>query len=185
MRRGPRRALPGDLARRLSEPDRQGEAACARACSEAGTWLGFFDPEQNRHLPSSRIGRLSIPRPPWGFQWLFLALCPGNYMAPVTRASRPPRVEEQVTRPSLPGPPSSPLQKRESAGRCAFRPAGAPGEGLTCVSVPLSPCGGPGVPRALLSLCRVAVRRALGKHRLHLIPSLPLPEPMKSFLLYQ
>ncbi|XP_045701554.1 ankyrin repeat and SOCS box protein 1 [Phyllostomus hastatus] len=41
------------------------------------------------------------------------------------------------------------------------------------------------VPRALLNLCRVAVRRALGKHRLHLIPSLPLPAPIKKFLLYE
>uniref|UniRef100_A0A673T109 Ankyrin repeat and SOCS box protein 1 n=1 Tax=Suricata suricatta TaxID=37032 RepID=A0A673T109_SURSU len=41
------------------------------------------------------------------------------------------------------------------------------------------------VPRALLSLCRVAVRRALGKHRLHLIPSLPLPDPIKAFLLHE
>lgn len=41
------------------------------------------------------------------------------------------------------------------------------------------------VPRALLSLCRVAVRRALGKYRLHLIPSLPLPDPIKKFLLYE
>ncbi|XP_057407171.1 ankyrin repeat and SOCS box protein 1 isoform X2 [Balaenoptera acutorostrata] len=41
------------------------------------------------------------------------------------------------------------------------------------------------VPRTLLNLCRVAVRRALGKHRLHLIPSLPLPDPIKKFLLYE
>lgn len=41
------------------------------------------------------------------------------------------------------------------------------------------------IPRTLLSLCRVAVRRALGKHRLHLIPSLPLPDPIKKFLLYE
>ncbi|XP_054579032.1 ankyrin repeat and SOCS box protein 1 isoform X2 [Eptesicus fuscus] len=41
------------------------------------------------------------------------------------------------------------------------------------------------VPRALLNLCRVAVRRALGKYRLHLIPSLPLPDPIKKFLLYE
>lgn len=41
------------------------------------------------------------------------------------------------------------------------------------------------VPRALLHLCRVAVRRALGKHRLHLIPSLPLPEPIQRFLLHE
>lgn len=41
------------------------------------------------------------------------------------------------------------------------------------------------VPRTLLSLCRVAVRRALGKRRLRLIPVLPLPDPMKKFLLYE
>nr|XP_055202133.1 ankyrin repeat and SOCS box protein 1 isoform X1 [Nyctereutes procyonoides] len=41
------------------------------------------------------------------------------------------------------------------------------------------------VPRTLLSLCRVAVRRVLGKYRLHLIPSLPLPDPIKKFLLYE
>uniref|UniRef100_A0A2K6T1L3 Ankyrin repeat and SOCS box protein 1 n=1 Tax=Saimiri boliviensis boliviensis TaxID=39432 RepID=A0A2K6T1L3_SAIBB len=41
------------------------------------------------------------------------------------------------------------------------------------------------VPRTLLSLCRVAVRRTLGKYRLHLIPSLPLPDPIKKFLLHE
>ncbi|XP_006866850.1 PREDICTED: ankyrin repeat and SOCS box protein 1 [Chrysochloris asiatica] len=41
------------------------------------------------------------------------------------------------------------------------------------------------VPRTLLGLCRVAVRQALGKHRLHLIPSLPLPDPITKFLLYE
>ncbi|XP_025260871.1 ankyrin repeat and SOCS box protein 1 isoform X3 [Theropithecus gelada] len=41
------------------------------------------------------------------------------------------------------------------------------------------------VPRTLLCLCRVAVRRALGKYRLHLIPSLPLPDPIKKFLLHE
>lgn len=40
-------------------------------------------------------------------------------------------------------------------------------------------------PRSLLKLCRVAVRGALGKLRLHLIPSLPLPQPVKRFLLYE
>lgn len=51
---------------------------------------------------------------------------------------------------------------------------------------PVSPSSRPpGVPRALLHLCRVAVRRALGKHRLHLIPSLPLPEPIQRFLLHE
>ncbi|XP_007536559.2 ankyrin repeat and SOCS box protein 1 [Erinaceus europaeus] len=42
-----------------------------------------------------------------------------------------------------------------------------------------------GAPRSLLSLCRVAVRVALGKSRLPLIPSLPLPPPVKRFLLYE
>nr|XP_023413463.1 ankyrin repeat and SOCS box protein 1 [Loxodonta africana] len=41
------------------------------------------------------------------------------------------------------------------------------------------------IPRTLLGLCRVAVRQALGKYRLHLIPSLPLPDPIKKFLLYE
>ncbi|XP_004386558.1 ankyrin repeat and SOCS box protein 1 [Trichechus manatus latirostris] len=41
------------------------------------------------------------------------------------------------------------------------------------------------IPRTLLGLCRVAVRRALGKYRLHLISSLPLPDPIKKFLLYE
>lgn len=41
------------------------------------------------------------------------------------------------------------------------------------------------VPRTLLHMCRVAVRSALGKRRLRLIPSLPLPEPIKKFLLYE
>ncbi|KAG8508254.1 Ankyrin repeat and SOCS box protein 1, partial [Galemys pyrenaicus] len=40
-------------------------------------------------------------------------------------------------------------------------------------------------PQALLGLCRVAVRRALGKSRLQLIPLLPLPAPIKKFLLHQ
>jgi hypothetical protein len=50
---------------------------------------------------------------------------------------------------------------------------------------PLSFLGSPGIPRTLLSLCRVAVRRALGKYRLHLIPLLPLPDPIKKFLLHE
>lgn len=60
------------------------------------------------------------------------------------------------------------------------------GEELTsplCLS--LSSHGILGVPRTLLNLCRVAVRRALGKYRLHVIPSLPLPDPIKKFLLYE
>ncbi|XP_044531630.1 ankyrin repeat and SOCS box protein 1 [Gracilinanus agilis] len=40
-------------------------------------------------------------------------------------------------------------------------------------------------PRTLLCLCRVSVRRALGKCRLYLIPSLPLPDAIKQFLLYE
>ncbi|XP_028925606.1 ankyrin repeat and SOCS box protein 1 isoform X1 [Ornithorhynchus anatinus] len=40
-------------------------------------------------------------------------------------------------------------------------------------------------PRTLLNLCRVAVRRALGKYRLRLMPSLPVPDPIKQFLLYE
>ncbi|KAG5283396.1 hypothetical protein AALO_G00041610 [Alosa alosa] len=39
-------------------------------------------------------------------------------------------------------------------------------------------------PHRLTQLCRVAVRRAMGKPRLALIPSLPLPEAIKSFLLH-
>lgn len=41
------------------------------------------------------------------------------------------------------------------------------------------------IPRSLLNLSRMAVRRALGKTRLHLIPALPLPAPMKKFLLHE
>ncbi|XP_054976717.1 ankyrin repeat and SOCS box protein 1 [Sorex araneus] len=41
------------------------------------------------------------------------------------------------------------------------------------------------VPRSLLDLCRVAVRAALGKTRLHLIPALPLPDAVKRFLLHE
>uniref|UniRef100_A0A5F8GSC1 Ankyrin repeat and SOCS box protein 1 n=1 Tax=Monodelphis domestica TaxID=13616 RepID=A0A5F8GSC1_MONDO len=40
-------------------------------------------------------------------------------------------------------------------------------------------------PRTLLCLCRVSVRRALGKCRLYLIPSLPLPDAIKQFLLHE
>lgn len=39
-------------------------------------------------------------------------------------------------------------------------------------------------PQKLTHVCRVAVRRALGKARLKCIPSLPLPEAMKNFLLH-
>ncbi|XP_019409986.1 PREDICTED: ankyrin repeat and SOCS box protein 1 isoform X1 [Crocodylus porosus] len=39
--------------------------------------------------------------------------------------------------------------------------------------------------RSLLSLCRVAVRIILGKSRLCLIRSLPVPDPIKQFLLYE
>ncbi|NXF84156.1 ASB1 protein, partial [Sclerurus mexicanus] len=41
-----------------------------------------------------------------------------------------------------------------------------------------------GRPRSLLCLCRLAVRRALGKSRLDLIRALPIPDPMKQFLLH-
>ncbi|XP_056676101.1 ankyrin repeat and SOCS box protein 1 isoform X2 [Monodelphis domestica] len=40
-------------------------------------------------------------------------------------------------------------------------------------------------PQTLLCLCRVSVRRALGKCRLYLIPSLPLPDAIKQFLLHE
>ncbi|XP_030436379.1 ankyrin repeat and SOCS box protein 1 isoform X2 [Gopherus flavomarginatus] len=40
-------------------------------------------------------------------------------------------------------------------------------------------------PRSLLSLCRVAVRRILGKSHLHLIHTLPVPDPIKQFLLHK
>lgn len=42
-----------------------------------------------------------------------------------------------------------------------------------------------GCPRRLMSLCRMAVRRGLGKCRLHLISALPVPEPIKKFLLHE
>ncbi|XP_064289486.1 ankyrin repeat and SOCS box protein 1 isoform X2 [Passer domesticus] len=42
-----------------------------------------------------------------------------------------------------------------------------------------------GRARSLLSLCRIAVRRILGKSRLDLIPSLPIPDPIKQFLLHE
>ncbi|XP_060091660.1 ankyrin repeat and SOCS box protein 1 [Heteronotia binoei] len=40
-------------------------------------------------------------------------------------------------------------------------------------------------PRSLMSLCRVAVRRGLGKCRMHLISALPVPDSIKKFLLHQ
>ncbi|NXO30024.1 ASB1 protein, partial [Cisticola juncidis] len=42
-----------------------------------------------------------------------------------------------------------------------------------------------GCTRSLLSLCRIAVRRILGKSRLDLIHSLPIPDPIKQFLLHE
>ncbi|XP_010003011.1 PREDICTED: ankyrin repeat and SOCS box protein 1, partial [Chaetura pelagica] len=42
-----------------------------------------------------------------------------------------------------------------------------------------------GHPRSLLSLCRIAVRGILGKSRLDLIHILPIPDPIKQFLLHQ
>ncbi|XP_033027203.1 ankyrin repeat and SOCS box protein 1 isoform X2 [Lacerta agilis] len=40
-------------------------------------------------------------------------------------------------------------------------------------------------PRSLMSLCRVAVRRTLGKPRLQLIHALPVPDPIINFLLHK
>ncbi|XP_028992463.1 ankyrin repeat and SOCS box protein 1 isoform X2 [Betta splendens] len=40
-------------------------------------------------------------------------------------------------------------------------------------------------PRRLTHLCRIKIRRTMGKHRLGRICSLPLPEPIKNFLLHQ
>ncbi|XP_065525765.1 ankyrin repeat and SOCS box protein 1 isoform X3 [Lathamus discolor] len=42
-----------------------------------------------------------------------------------------------------------------------------------------------GCTRSLLSLCRIAVRRILGKSRLDLIHGLPVPDPIKQFLLHE
>ncbi|XP_064516304.1 ankyrin repeat and SOCS box protein 1 isoform X3 [Pseudopipra pipra] len=42
-----------------------------------------------------------------------------------------------------------------------------------------------GRPRSLLSLCRITVRRTLGKSRLDLIHILPIPDPIKQFLLHE
>uniref|UniRef100_A0AAY5KVJ2 SOCS box domain-containing protein n=1 Tax=Esox lucius TaxID=8010 RepID=A0AAY5KVJ2_ESOLU len=40
-------------------------------------------------------------------------------------------------------------------------------------------------PRRLAHQCRISIRKVLGKHRLKHIPSLPLPDPIKNFLLHQ
>nr|XP_060639986.1 ankyrin repeat and SOCS box protein 1 isoform X2 [Anolis sagrei ordinatus] len=40
-------------------------------------------------------------------------------------------------------------------------------------------------PRNLMSLCRIAVRRILGKYRLHLIHTLPVPDSITFFLLHE
>ncbi|XP_068428126.1 ankyrin repeat and SOCS box protein 1 isoform X2 [Clinocottus analis] len=40
-------------------------------------------------------------------------------------------------------------------------------------------------PLRLMNLCRIRIRRAMGKNRLAHIPSLPLPQPIKNFLLHQ
>ncbi|XP_053139185.1 ankyrin repeat and SOCS box protein 1 isoform X1 [Hemicordylus capensis] len=40
-------------------------------------------------------------------------------------------------------------------------------------------------PRSLMFLCRVAVRRVIGKYRLHLIHTLPVPDPITTFLLHE
>ncbi|XP_019719485.1 ankyrin repeat and SOCS box protein 1 [Hippocampus comes] len=40
-------------------------------------------------------------------------------------------------------------------------------------------------PRRLTHVCRVAIRRVMGKKRLRHIPSLPLPEAIKNFLLHR
>nr|XP_015214813.1 PREDICTED: ankyrin repeat and SOCS box protein 1 isoform X2 [Lepisosteus oculatus] len=40
-------------------------------------------------------------------------------------------------------------------------------------------------PRMLTYLCRIAIRRALGKHRLTHIPELPVPDMVKLFLLHE
>nr|XP_057938620.1 ankyrin repeat and SOCS box protein 1 [Doryrhamphus excisus]XP_057938622.1 ankyrin repeat and SOCS box protein 1 [Doryrhamphus excisus]XP_057938623.1 ankyrin repeat and SOCS box protein 1 [Doryrhamphus excisus]XP_057938624.1 ankyrin repeat and SOCS box protein 1 [Doryrhamphus excisus] len=40
-------------------------------------------------------------------------------------------------------------------------------------------------PGRLTHLCRIRIRRVLGKKRLQHIPSLPLPQPIKNFLLHQ
>lgn len=40
-------------------------------------------------------------------------------------------------------------------------------------------------PLPLMELCRRAARQALGRHRIHHIPSLPLPQTLKNYLQYQ
>ncbi|XP_041857638.1 ankyrin repeat and SOCS box protein 1 [Melanotaenia boesemani] len=40
-------------------------------------------------------------------------------------------------------------------------------------------------PRRLTHSCRIRIRKAMGKNRLNHISSLPLPEPIKNFLLHQ
>lgn len=40
-------------------------------------------------------------------------------------------------------------------------------------------------PLPLMDICRRTIRHQLGKNRLHEIPRLPLPNPLKSYLLYQ
>ncbi|XP_061197714.1 SPRY domain-containing SOCS box protein 1-like [Saccostrea cucullata] len=40
-------------------------------------------------------------------------------------------------------------------------------------------------PLPLMDICRRIIRHQLGKNRLHEIPRLPLPNPLKSYLLYQ
>uniref|UniRef100_A0A8C3A7K3 Ankyrin repeat and SOCS box containing 1 n=1 Tax=Cyclopterus lumpus TaxID=8103 RepID=A0A8C3A7K3_CYCLU len=40
-------------------------------------------------------------------------------------------------------------------------------------------------PRRLTNLCRIRIRRAMGKNGLIHIPSLPLPQPIKNFLRHQ
>ncbi|GCC36950.1 hypothetical protein chiPu_0015450 [Chiloscyllium punctatum] len=42
-----------------------------------------------------------------------------------------------------------------------------------------------GTPRTLTSSCRIVIRRALGKFRLHMIQTLPIPDTVKIFLLHE
>ncbi|XP_051875832.1 ankyrin repeat and SOCS box protein 1 isoform X3 [Pristis pectinata] len=42
-----------------------------------------------------------------------------------------------------------------------------------------------GTPRTLTSSCRIVIRRALGKFRLNLIQTLPIPDTIKIFLLHE
>lgn len=42
-----------------------------------------------------------------------------------------------------------------------------------------------GSPRRLTHLCRIRIRRTMGKSRLSGVASLPLPQPIKNFLLHQ